>query len=91
MKQQTVERLQHICPFQIHANAKLLLAGVIQSSRDGSYGLICQVQNPDGESHQAVVRCEETYYLAAKGLLEFLESSTGVQSQMHPNRYGLLH
>ena len=79
----TVEQLQAQCPFRIDSSTQLAITGVV-SPRQQCYGLICTVTADSGETHNVVVRVSLVYYLAAKALLEFVRSVTGLSRATLP-------
>jgi hypothetical protein len=76
-----VAQLQKSCPFPIDGSTQLSIARVI-NPRPESYGIVCKVSSSEGETHEVVVRVSQVYYLAAKALLDFIQSATGLKASL---------
>jgi len=48
------------------------LTGVIHQPE---LGLLCKLHHSNGKTDEIVIRCNQVYYMAALGLLEFLEKT----------------
>jgi hypothetical protein len=80
---------------KIEADAQILLAGVFMAEDEDdksvqSFGIICHVLNSSGDLTEVVVECDKQHYLAAQGLLQFMQTNVTELGVAIPES-GMLH